>query len=62
MRPMEFIRKEKLRQAHRSLDNLNLTIANISELFSFASPSAFSKQFSDEFGMTPLEYRKSRMY
>ncbi len=62
MRPMEFIRREKLRQAHRALDNLNLTIANISELFSFASPSAFSKQFSDEYGMTPLEYRKSRMY
>ncbi len=62
LRPMEFIRKEKLRQAHQALDNLELTIANISELFSFASPSAFSKQFSDEYGITPLEYRKSRLY
>lgn len=54
----EYRIKMKLKAARNQLKYSQYSIAEISEYFSFSSPSRFSAYFKKEYGMTPLKYRK----
>lgn len=53
----EYRIRMKLRAAKNQLKYSQYSIAEISEYFSFSSPSRFSSYFKKEFGMTPFQYR-----
>uniref|UniRef100_UPI003751A9C9 FlgO family outer membrane protein n=1 Tax=Emticicia sp. TaxID=1930953 RepID=UPI003751A9C9 len=53
-----YIRKIKLAKAKDLLENGNLKIAEISYKIGIDSPQNFSKYFTQEFGISPTEFRK----
>ena len=57
MRPIAYIRKEKLDYAIHALELTDFSVSAISDLLSFPSTSAFIKYFKEEYGCTPLEYK-----
>lgn len=61
IRPIAYIRRQKLKQAEFLLRNTTLPIATIANQFAFPSPSAFSVYFQKEYGVTPTEYRTTRI-
>lgn len=59
MTVMEFIRRERLKEACSLLCHTAKSCQEIASSLSFSSQSYFSKLFRREYGMTPLEYRAS---
>jgi signal transduction histidine kinase/DNA-binding response OmpR family regulator len=56
--PGDFIRSIRLKKAAGYLIKTNLTLSEIVENVGYSDIKNFRKNFKDEFGMTPLEYRK----
>ncbi len=56
-----YIRQRKLLKAKELLDNSDLKIAEISYQIGMDSPQSFSKFFTKEFGISPMEYRKLKL-
>ena len=56
--PGDFIRSIRLKKAASYLVKTNFTISEIVENIGYSDIKNFRKNFKDEFGMTPLEYRK----
>lgn len=59
--PSGYIRTFRLKKARALLENENITVAEVSFLVGFNSPSYFSKCFSDHFGISPGIYTRSRV-
>lgn len=59
VRPTVYIRKLKLDYAKNILEVAELSVAAVSDLLAFPSTSAFITYFKEEFGVTPLQYRKN---
>jgi ABC-type sugar transport system substrate-binding protein/DNA-binding response OmpR family regulator len=57
--PVDLLRKARLAQAQRLLQESTLTVSEIAYQVGFASPSYFTKCYKDEFGTAPGESRKS---
>ncbi len=57
MRPITYIRTEKLKYSCFILANTSMPISEIAELLAFPSPSAYAKQFNDQYHMTPTHYK-----
>lgn len=58
IRPIAYIRQQKLKHARFLLKSSTLPVAAIANQFSFPSPSAFSSYFQKEYGMTPTQFRR----
>ncbi len=56
-----YIRQRKLLKAKELLDNSDRKIAEISYQIGMDSPQSFSKFFTKEFGISPMEYRKLKL-
>jgi signal transduction histidine kinase/DNA-binding response OmpR family regulator len=56
--PGDFIRSIRLKKAAGYLSKTNLTLSEIVENIGYADIKNFRKNFKDEFGVLPLEYRK----
>lgn len=54
----EFIRTVRMKKASQLLRNSSLNISEIMYSVGFSNRSYFSKCFSDEYGLTPKEYRE----
>ena len=57
--PIDLLRKARLAQAQRLLQESTLTVSEIAYQVGFASPSYFTKCYKDEFGIVPGEARKA---
>jgi len=57
----DFIRNKRLDLARDLLENSNLSISEISDNLGIRSKSYFSKIFKERYGVTPSEYRGSRL-
>ena len=57
IRPIAYIRKEKLNYAVHALKLTDFSVSALSDLLAFPSTSAFIKYFKEEYGCTPLEYK-----
>ncbi len=55
----KYIVKAKLKEAKQLLAHSRRSLAEISNFFYFSSQSYFQNLFKKQYGMTPLEYRKS---
>jgi len=58
IRPTLYIRKLKLDYAKHVLEVADLSVAAISDLLAFPSTSSFITYFKEEFGVTPLQFKK----
>ena len=56
--PVDLLRKARLAQAQRLLQESTLSVSEIAYQVGFASPSYFTKCYKDEFGTVPGEVRK----
>lgn len=54
--PLEFIRLVRLKRGKQFLEKSQLPISQIAYQVGFNSPKRFTKQFREEFGMSPSEY------
>ncbi|MCP1101719.1 AraC-like DNA-binding protein [Aequitasia blattaphilus] len=54
-----YYRKEKLSNAKMMLEKSGMTISDVSLHCGYRSLSHFSSMFKEEFGITPLRYRKN---
>lgn len=54
--PLEFIRTIRLKRGRQLLEKSQLPISEIAYQVGFNSPKRFTKQFREEFGMSPSEY------
>jgi signal transduction histidine kinase/ligand-binding sensor domain-containing protein/DNA-binding response OmpR family regulator len=57
--PAEFIRTIRLKRGRQLLEKSQLQIAEIAYEVGFNSPKRFTKNFRDEFGISPSEYLRS---
>ena len=57
--PVDLLRKARLAQAHKLLQESTLSVSEIAYQVGFASPSYFTKCYKDEFGTVPGEARKA---
>ena len=57
--PVDLLRKARLAQAQKLLQETTLSVSEIAYQVGFASPSYFTKCYKDEFGTVPGEVRKS---
>lgn len=57
MRPLVYIRKEKLHYAAFILQNSDASVSEIAELLAFPSASAFAKYFEAEYQILPNQYK-----
>ena len=57
--PVDLLRKARLAQAQKLLQESTLSVSEIAYEVGFASPSYFTKCYKDEFGTVPGEARKS---
>lgn len=53
----QYLMKQKIEKSKLLLKNTALSVQDITDKLNFCSPSYFGKQFRQETGMTPLEYR-----
>lgn len=58
--PSLYIRQRRIHKGKELLDNTSLKITEIAYQVGIDSPQSFSKYFTDEFGISPSEYRKPR--
>ena len=56
--PIDLLRKARLAQAQKLLQESELSVSEIAYQVGFASPSYFTKCYKDEFGTVPGEVRK----
>lgn len=56
--PAEYILAEKMKRVGECVKNTDLTLRQISELFSFNNEYYFNTSFKKHFGMPPMAYRK----
>lgn len=56
--PSRYIRQHRLQKAKELLESTDLKIAEITYRIGLDSPQTFTKFFSEDFGMSPSEYRK----
>ena len=56
--PVDLLRKARLAQAQKLLQETTLSVSEIAYQVGFASPSYFTKCYKDEFGTVPGEVRK----
>ena len=56
--PVDMMRKARLAEARRLLNDTDLTVSEIAYRVGFTSPSYFSKCYKDEYGKVPGEARK----
>lgn len=61
LRPLEYIRREKLNYAAFLFRNSGETISEVIAMLVFTSASAFTKQFEAQFCITPSEYKRKRL-
>ena len=59
--PSKYIKDKKLSIAKNYLDGTDLTLVEISRLLDFSSPFYLSKCFKEAFGLTPKDYKISKM-
>lgn len=59
--PAAYINRLRLEKAAEYLIYSDLTVAQIAEELSYATPAHFIKQFKNRFRLTPLAYRKTNM-
>lgn len=59
-RPIEYIRAQKLNYARYILDSYSPPISLLSNLLAFPSPSAFTRQFREQYGVTPGQYLRRK--
>ena len=57
--PVDLLRKARLAQAQKLLQESTLSVSEIAYQVGFASPSYFTKCYKDEFGTVPGEARKA---
>ena len=57
--PVDLLRKARLAQAQKLLQESTLSVSEVAYQVGFASPSYFTKCYKDEFGTVPGEARKS---
>ncbi|HEY1055617.1 MAG TPA: helix-turn-helix domain-containing protein [Emticicia sp.] len=58
--PSRFIWLKRLSKGKQLLEDTNLRIVEITSLIGFDSQQTFSKYFTEEFGVSPTDYRKTR--
>jgi len=58
--PSRFIRLKRLTKGKQLLEDTNLRIVEITSLIGFDSQQTFSKYFTEEFGVSPTDYRKNK--
>lgn len=58
--PTVFIRSIRLKKAAFLLQQMELTVAEISDRVGFSNPAYLSKCFQEEFGVKPSQYAKTR--
>jgi AraC-like DNA-binding protein len=56
--PVDLLRKARLSQAQKLLQETTLSVSEVAYQVGFASPSYFTKCYKDEFGTVPGETRK----
>lgn len=61
MSPMKYFNQAKVSYACRLLVNTNYSIEYISELLSFSEPEYLSKCIKKQTGLSPLQYRKTKL-
>lgn len=61
MTVMEYILKTRISMAKELLTDSTLSVTEISEECGFSGISYFSRTFKNETGVTPLQYRKSKL-
>lgn len=54
----EFIVMFRMKQICNDLRNTTMSLAELSELYNFSSPVAFSASFKNQYGLSPAAYRK----
>lgn len=59
--PCDFMEEGILAEAKRLLTQTNLSIAEIGTRFAYDEPTNFTKFFKGMTGMTPLQFRKSKI-
>lgn len=57
----QYIISVKMEYAVSQLLNTLHSVAEISEQIGFSSPQYFIRKFRDQYGLTPLEFRKMQM-
>ena len=56
--PITYLNRRRIEESKHMLGNTGYSLAQISELMGFSSPSYFSQCFRKAEGMTPNEYRR----
>ena len=56
--PITYLNRRRIEESKHMLGNTSYSVAQISELMGFSSPSYFSQCFRKAEGMTPNEYRR----
>ena len=59
--PARFVKRWRLRCARRLLRNPFLAVKQVAHRCGLPNPSAFSRDFQAEFGVSPTEYRRRRL-
>jgi AraC-like DNA-binding protein len=58
---MRYIRKRRLAEAAKEINNTSETITNIAYKYQFGSEETFSRAFKRMYGISPKEYRQSKV-
>lgn len=57
--PLQYLTSVRIRQGQEFLENQNLTVGQIAEMVGYSNPFYFSRQFKNNTGLSPTEYRKT---
>ncbi len=57
--PINYLIERRIREGKYLLENTNHSLAHISQILGFSSPSYFSQSFRKLAGQSPMEYRKA---
>ena len=61
MSPMAYLMKKRITKACELLENDEIKVSGIASQAGFSSPQRFNVAFKKQMGMTPLDYRKSKL-